>query len=378
MTDAGHRTIPVLDVHPEIEALWDELMSAIQEVLRGGRFIMGPNVLAFEQEMAKYLGVKHAIAVNSGTDALVIGLRALGIGQGAEVITTPFTFFATSEAVHNVGATPVFVDIDPDSYNIDATKIEAAITERTRAIIPVHLYGRPCEMDAIMRIANKYNLVVLEDVAQALGAEYKGQKVGTFGDAGALSFFPSKNLGGFGDGGMIVTNRDDVAEMARMLRVHGSRKKYYNELVGYNSRLDEIQAAILRVKLPRLDAFNDGRRQVARWYDELLQDVDGVRVSVPSEHVRHVYHQYTIRIVNHDRDTVQARLRDQGISTMVYYPVPLHKLAVYKDQTYSLPNAERAAAEVLSLPIWPQMTRETVKTVVTALRNVLSEQLKEG
>jgi len=349
------------------------LMSAIQKVVRDGQFIMGPNVKSFEEEVATYLGVRHAIAVNSGTDALVIGLRALGVGPGDEVITTPLTFFATAEAVHSVGATPVFVDIDPESFNIDVSQVEAAITERTKAIIPVHLYGRPCEMDTLLSIARKYHLNVVEDAAQAFGAMLRGQKVGTFGDVAALSFFPSKNLGGFGDGGMIVTNRDEVADVARALRVHGSRRKYYNELVGYNSRLDEIQAAILRVKLPRLDASNDGRRRVAAWYNELLQDVRGVKVSIPNEDVHHVYHQYTIRITGVNRDLVQARLRDRGISTMVYYPVPLHKLAVYSGRNLHLPHSETAAAQVLSLPIWPQMTRETVETVVTALREALDD-----
>lgn len=371
MKETSARSIPVLDLGPETEEIWDELMSAIQDVVRGGQFIMGPNVKAFEKEAAEYFGVKHAIGVNSGTDALVIALRALGVKPGDEVITTPFTFFATSEAIDHLGAKPVFVDIDPHSFNIDVDKIEPAITERTKAIIPVHLYGWPCNMDAIMALASKYNLAVLEDVAQAFGAAYKGQKVATIGDAGALSFFPSKNLGAFGDGGMIVTDRDDVAETSRMLRVHGSRKKYFNEVVGYNSRLDEIQAAILRVKLPRIDASNGGRRQVAAWYHELLSDLPSVEVHVPEDDLHHVYHQYTIRLVGQNREAVQEAMSTEGINTMVYYPVPLHKLPIYAGQTYNLPEAEKAASEVISLPIWPQMSQEIVETVVAALKRAL-------
>jgi dTDP-4-amino-4,6-dideoxygalactose transaminase len=256
MRDVGVRPIPVYDPLPEVEALWEELQAAALRVLRSGRYILGPEVEAFEEEVAAYLGVKHAIGANSGTDALVIALRALGVGPGDEVITTPFTFFATAEAISLVGATPVFVDIDPRTFNINPDLIPSAITPRTKAILPVHLYGLPAEMDPILEIARSHGLKVLEDCAQAFGATYKGKKVGTLGDAGAFSFFPTKNLGGFGDGGLIATNSDEVAERARMLRAHGSRRKYYNEAIGYNSRLDALQAALLRVKLPRVDAWN--------------------------------------------------------------------------------------------------------------------------
>jgi dTDP-4-amino-4,6-dideoxygalactose transaminase len=268
------REIPILDLRPQYESLKDEMHAAITRVLESGAFIMGPDVAAFEQEAAAYLGVKHAIGLNSGTDALFIALRALGIGPGDEVITTPFTFFATAEAISHVGATPVFVDANEQTFNIDPDLIEAKITERTKAIIPVHLYGRPSDMGKIMAIANKHNLKVIEDCAQSFGATYQaqcnrcdgscdssqhhGKQTGTIGHVGAYSFFPSKNLGAYGDGGMIATNDDGIAEQARMLRVHGSRKKYYNEVVGYNSRLDTIQAAILRVKLPYVDAWNTG------------------------------------------------------------------------------------------------------------------------
>ena len=236
--------IPIYDPRPEIEALWDEIQAAIHRVLKSGRFILGPEVKAFEQEVAEYLGVKHAIGVNSGTDALVIALRALGVGPGDEVITTPFTFFATAEAISLVGATPVFVDIDPKTFNINPELIPEAITSRTKAILPVHLYGQAADMDPILDIAERHGLRVLEDTAQAFGAKYKGQKLGTLGDAGAFSFFPTKNLGGIGDGGLIATNNDNVAELARMLRAHGAKKKYFHEMIGYNSRLDELQANI--------------------------------------------------------------------------------------------------------------------------------------
>ncbi|MEW6663394.1 MAG: DegT/DnrJ/EryC1/StrS family aminotransferase [Bacillota bacterium] len=364
--------IPVLDLKPEIEFLWDDLMSAIQGVLKSGQFIMGPNVKAFEEEAAAYLGVKHAVGVNSGTDALVIGLRAAGIGPGDEVITTPFTFFATAEAVSLVGATPVFVDIDPKTFNIDPNLIEPAITPRTRAILPVHLYGQAADMDPIMELAAKHNLKVIEDTAQAFGGEYKGKKLGTIGDVGCFSFFPSKNLGAYGDGGLIATNDDQIAETARMLRVHGSRKKYYNETIGYNSRLDELQAAILRVKLPHIDAWNDARRQAARRYNDLLKDVPSIFIPYEDPNTKHVYHQYTIRVLDGKRGVVQQRLADQGIGTMVYYPVPVHKLPVYAESNFSLPAAENAAAEVLSLPIWPDIPHEIQVCVVQALAGALA------
>lgn len=356
---------------PEIESIWDELMAAISSVLKKTQFIMGPNVKEFEQEVATYLGAKHAVACNSGTDALVMGIRALGVGEGDEVITTPFTFFATAEAISHAGAVPVFVDINPITYNMDISQIKSRLTSRTKAIVPVHLFGHAVDMDPVMEIAKKHGLKVLEDVAQAFGSDYKGRKVASIGDGGALSFFPSKNLGAFGDGGMFVTNDDDVAAEVRMLRVHGARKKYYNETVGYNSRLDEIQAACLRVKLPHLDEWNDGRRRVAATYNELLKDVDGVETPTEADYTRHVYHQYTIRLKNADRDAVQAALTEQGVGTMVYYPVPCHKLPVYASGNCVLPISEEAASQVVSLPIWPSMNAEIQKTVVEKLKSVL-------
>lgn len=361
--------IPILDLSCEITMLWDELNAAIQRVLRSGQFILGSEVEAFEREVADYLGVKHAIGVNSGTDALVIGLRALGIGPGDEVITTPFTFFATAEAISQVGARPVFIDIDPTSFNLDPRLIEAAITPRTKGILPVHLYGRPADMDPILTVAERYGLKVLEDCAQSFGATYKGRKTGTFGHAAAFSFFPSKNLGAYGDAGLIVTDDDRVAESARMLRTHGSRRKYYNEAIGYNSRLDAIQAAILRVKLPYVERFNEGRREVAKRYNELLDGIPGL--VTPELVDGHVFHQYTIRILNGMRDQVRERLADAGIGTMVYYPVPLHRLPVYAYMGYQLREAERAAKEVLSLPMWPQIPPEVQEKVAQTLREAV-------
>lgn len=363
--------IPILDLVPEVEFLWDDLMAAITRVLRSGQFILGPEVETFEREVAEYLGAKHAIGLNSGTDALVIGLRALGVGPGDEVITTPFTFFATAEAISLVGATPVFVDIDPRTFNINPELIPPAITPRTKAILPVHLYGRPAEMDSILAIAEEYGLKVLEDCAQAFGATYRGQKVGTLGHAGAFSFFPSKNLGAYGDGGLLVTNDDGVAALARMLRAHGSRKKYFNEAIGYNSRLDALQAAILRVKLPYVDEWNRARRNVALRYNVLLADIPGLVLPEVSE--GHVFHQYTVRVVGGRRDLVKNRLGDAGVETMVYYPVPIHRLPVYREADSRFPEAEKAAHSVLSLPIWPQILPETQGTVVEALRVALSE-----
>jgi dTDP-4-amino-4,6-dideoxygalactose transaminase len=367
----SEKKIPILDMTPEIDALWDEINGAIQRVLRSGAFIMGPDVKAFETEVAAYLGVKHAIGVNSGTDALVIGLRAMDIGPGDEVITTPFTFFATAEAVSMVGATPVFVDIDPKTFNLDVEQVKAKLNGKTKAVIPVHLFGQGVDMDPLMELAKAHKLYVLEDVAQAFSGAYKGKKLGAIGDIGAFSFFPSKNLGAYGDGGLITTNDDALAETCRMLRVHGAKKKYYNEVVGYNSRLDTIQAAILRVKLPRIDEASAGRKRVAALYAELLKDVPGVVVPFEADTNTHVFHQYTIRVLGGKREAVQKALDEAGVGTMVYYPVPVHQLPIYKNLGYSLPIAEAAAGEVLSLPIWPTLDRATAERVVNALKQAL-------
>lgn len=366
------RKVPLLDMQPEIQSIWDELITAVEGVLRKSQFIMGPNVKEFEREVAQYLGVKHAIGVNSGTDALVIACQAIGLQPGDEVITTPFTFFATGEAVSHFGAIPVFVDIDPRTFNLDVSKIEAKITSRTKAILPVHLYGHSADMDPLMALAKKHGLKVIEDVAQAFGCDYKGRKAGTIGDIGCFSFFPSKNLGGFGDAGMIVTNDEEFAVECAMLRVHGAKKKYFNEVVGYNSRLDEIQAAMLRVKLPRIDEANAGRRRAAEIYNELLGDVPAVITPLVADYTTHVYHQYTIRIQEGKRDSVQEKLAVNGVSTFVYYPVSIDKLPVYEGLTkQNMPNCELCSAEALSLPIWPQIERETQEYVANAIKAAL-------
>lgn len=369
---AATEPIPAMDLSPGIDDLRAELVTAVEEVLSSGRFILGPNVVAFEDEVAAYLGVDHAVGVNSGTDALVIGLRALGVSPGDEVVTSPFTFFATAEAISVIGARPVFVDIDPDTFNIDASAVEGAIGPRTRAIMPVHLFGQPADMDEITRLAAEHELVVLEDAAQAMGADWRSRKAGTIGGGGAFSFFPSKNLGGFGDGGLLATDDAAVADRARMLRSHGGKRKYHNEMLGYNSRLDELQAALLRKKLPRLDAANAGRRRVADRYDAALASANGVVRPTVVPGVSHVFHQYTIRVGGGRRDDVAACLNQAGISTMVYYPVPVHRLPVYTELGFHLPEADRAATEVLSLPIWPEMTDAQVDRVVATLGRALA------
>ena len=357
--------IPILDLTPEIELLWDDLNAAFQRVLRSGQFIGGPEVDAFEREVADYLGTTHAVGVNSGTDALVIGLRALGIGPGDEVITTPFSFFATAESISNVGATPVFVDIDERTFNIDPTLIEPAITPNTKAIMPVHLYGRPCAMDAIMDIAERRGLKVIEDCAQSFGARFQGRQTGTIGHVGAYSFFPSKNLGGFGDGGLIATDDDRVAELARMLRAHGSKQKYRNEMLGYNSRLDALQAALLQVKLPHVDAWNQARVEAARRYGASLDSLHGI--VTPEVVDGHVFHQYTIRATNGQRDALTDVLAAAGVGSMVYYPVPQSELPVYASSCGRHEHSQRAATEVLSVPIWPRIGAEVQSQVARVL-----------
>jgi dTDP-4-amino-4,6-dideoxygalactose transaminase len=381
-------SLPILDLSDDINTHMPAFLAAFESVLRGGHFILGPNVTALEQELCVYLGVRHAIGCNSGTDALVLALRALGLGPGDEVITTPFTFFATAEAISLVGATPRFVDIDPRTFNIDVQLVAEAVNEHTRAIMPVHLFGLAADMPALMALAKRHDLRVIEDVAQAMGAscapgaagcclgdgDCRGRKVGTIGDLGAFSFFPSKNLGAFGDGGLVTTNDDDLAASVRMLRAHGAKKKYANEVLGYNSRLDEVQAAMLRIKLPHLDENNAGRRRVAARYNELLADVDGITPPLLTHMgADSVMHQYTIRVSGGRRDAVAQSLNESGISTMVYYPTPVHRLPVYRDLAISCPQAEAAAAEVLSLPIWPTLDdggiERVAKGIISALKN---------
>lgn len=374
--------IPMLDLQSEVDEMWTEINAAIQRVLRSGQFILGPEVAAFEREVASFLGVAHAIGVNSGTDALVIGLRSLGIGPGDEVITTPFTFVATVEAILSVGAIPVFADVDLDSFNVAPDSIRQSLSHATRAVLPVHLFGRPADMEAIMCIANEYGLKVLEDAAQAFGAriavaaegatepngDTEQRRVGGRGDAGAFSLYPTKNLGAYGDAGLLVTDDDKVADMARVLRNHGQRVRYYSETLGYSSRLDELQAAILRVKLPRVDAWNASRREAADRYRTLLSDVNGIVIPVHDPH--HVYHQFTIRVLGGRRDAVADLLREQGIGSSVFYPSTMDRLP-YLSPRSRCPSAAELAGQVLSIPIWPAIEPATQEQVVFHLSRAL-------
>ena len=365
--------IPILDLREQYHELKSEITRAVEEVFEGGHFINGPNVHALEKEIAQYIGTEYAVGLNSGTDALHLALRALDVGPGDEVITTPFTFVATTEAIGIVGATPVFVDIDPSTFNIDPSLIEAAITERTKVILPVHLYGHPAPMRAIMAIAKKHNIAVVEDCAQSIGSTIDGKKTGSIGDVGCFSFFPSKNLGAYGDGGMVTTNRKDLADRMRSLRAHGGRVKYHHEELGVNSRLDEVQAAILRVKLPHLDRWIERRRANAQWYSDHLRAF--ATVPGETEGTLHVYHQYTIRV--RDRDRVQEQLKDAGVQTMVYYPVPLHLQEVHASLGLgegAFPHSEQAAREVLSLPMFPELSAQQREAVRNALREALAAQ----
>lgn len=363
----------MIDLPAEHAAYQRELSEVIEAVLRHGQFILGPEVEAFEAEVAAYLGVPFAVSCNSGTDALVLALRALGVGDsdGDEVITSPWTFFATAEAISVVGAKPVFVDIDEATYNIDVDQVAAAWTPRTRAVMPVHLYGQPADLDPLLALAEERDAAVVEDTAQAFGAVYDDQQVGTLGACGAYSFFPTKPLGGVGDGGLAVTSDPAVADRLRMLRVHGARRRYANEMVGYNSRLDTVQAAVLRVKLGHVDDANKARQRVAQQYDARFAGVEGLVRPFVAPRRTHVYHVYTVRILGGRRDAVRAALTDRGIASMVYYPVPVHQLPVYAKRAPSLPKAERAATEVLSLPISPALGESAVDAVADAVLGAL-------
>jgi dTDP-4-amino-4,6-dideoxygalactose transaminase len=358
--------IPLVDLTAQYHSIKDEIDAAVLATLESGHFILGPQVTKFEESVASYLGVRHAVGLASGTDALVIAMRALNIGAGDEVIIPAYTFFATAGAVMTVGATPVFVDIDPQSYQIDVMKIRQAITPKTKAIIPVHLYGHPAEMDPILEIARERKLKVIEDNAQGFGAEYKGKKTATFGDIGSLSFFPTKNLGAFGDAGMAVTNDAALAERMRMLRTHGWKKKYYSEELGYNSRIDALQAAILQVKLPHTDSWNRKRRELAHRYSEKL--ASKLVVPVEREWGKHVYHLYIARSAK--REALQAFLKQRGIASEVYYPLPPH-LSIpcrkfgYKEGDF--PHAEQASRETFALPLYPELTHTQQDEIIAAV-----------
>jgi dTDP-4-amino-4,6-dideoxygalactose transaminase len=365
-------TVPILDLQAQYQSIKDEIDEAVLDVMESGYFVLGPNVKALEAEVAAYVGCQYGVGVASGTDALRLALEALDIGPGDEVITTPFTFVATANTISHAGAKPVFVDIDPRTFNIVPDQIEEAITERTKALVPVHLYGQPAQMDAIMDIARRHNLFVIEDCAQAIGAENNGRRVGSFGDVACFSFYPTKNLGAFGDAGMVTTNDPELAERVTMLRQQGSNKRYYHDVLGFNSRLDEMQAALLRVKLRYLDEWQVRRGKIAAQYDQLLGDLD-IETPFVRPDVTHVYHQYTIRVAR--RDELHEFLRERDVGSMIYYPLPLHLQRMYDDLGYaegSLPVSERAGREVLSLPMYPELTDEQVQIVADKINEFLA------
>ncbi len=370
--EPSHASIPLVDLTAQTSQLESDLIEAARRVFKSGTYILGPEVSAFEKEIAEFLGVRHCIGVNSGTDALVIALRAVGVRPDDEVIAPSFTFFATAEAIGNVGATPRFVDIDPVTFNLDPNLVADAVTERTKAIMPVHLFGQAADMDAILQIAHEKGLLVVEDVAQALGGYHGETRLGALGVASGFSFFPSKNLGAFGDAGLITTDSDEVAEQSRILRAHGAKRKYFNETLGYNSRLDALQASLLRVKLPHVDKWNEQRRRIANRYQELLEDEPHVVLPQEKPYATHVYHQYTVGIRDGKRDHVQAHLAQNKIASFVYYPVPVHRLSPFADSGLALPATERASKEVLSLPIWPEMPSDVQEHVAEVLRAALS------
>ena len=364
--------VPLIDLKRQYRSMKEELNSAIQDVLESQAFILGPQVKEFEDLFASYCNTNHAIGVSSGTDALLLALKSLGIGDGDEVITTPFTFFATVEAICNVGAKPVFADIDPETYNIRPDLIEKSISKRTKAIIPVHLYGQCADMDQILEIAKKNNLRVIEDSAQAVGAEYRGKKAGSMGDLGCFSFFPSKNLGGMGDGGMVTCNSEELEELIHMLRIHGGRPKNYHASLGINGRLDTIQASILIKKLGHLDDWCDKRRQKASYYTEKLKELDLVTPKVMSFN-KHAFHLYVIRVK--ERDGLMEHLKANNIGCAVYYPVPQHLqecLAYLGHKEGDLPETEMAAKETLALPVFPEITEEEQDYVIESVKDFFS------
>ncbi len=364
--------VPLLDLKREYAELKSEIDQAALDVLAETRFINGPQVAELESKLAEYCGARHAIGVASGTDALLLALRAAGVGPGTEVITTPFSFFATAGTVANLGATPVFVDIEPDSFNIDAAQIEARITERTRVIMPVHLFGQAADLDPIMQLGRKHGITVIEDAAQAISAEYKQRKVGPLADIGCFSFYPTKNMGCAGDGGLIVTNSDQYAETLRALKSHGAQVKYYHDVVGFNSRLDTIHAAILLTKLPHLDRWSAARRKNAEYYNERFA---GASLTRPTQmqYAYHIFNQYSILVEK--RDELQTHLKNNNIGTEIYYPLPLHLQVCFKELGYKegdLPVAEKSAKQILSLPIYPQLSeaeREYVADTVLEFSN---------
>lgn len=385
--------IPLVDLKAQYQQIKDEINQAITDVLESSHFIMGKKVTELENEIARYIGTRHAVSCANGTDALVLSLHACGIGEGDEVITSPFTFFATAEAISRVGAKPVFSDVDQDTFNIDARQLHNVITPRTKAIIPVHMYGQPADMDELRMTADKYGLLIIEDACQAFGASYKGQKAGSMGNAGCFSFFPSKNLGAYGDGGLITTNDNRIASEAASLRVHGSARgrtqgtpvshianalsgdlgfdtsRYYNSRIGYNSRLDELQAAILLVKLKYIDQWNETRREIAHFYNEHLRDTSLILPKLP-ENAQGVFHLYVVQSEN--RNELLRILKDKGISTGIHYPIPLHLQKAYEGLGYhpgDFPVTERLSECILSIPIYPELTAAQMEYIAKTLFN---------
>lgn len=361
--------VPMVDLKVQFQGIRDEVFESLRNIIESSNYILGPSVREFEGKISDYIGVSQAIGVASGTDALHISLEALGIGDGDEVITTPFSFFATVEAILYTGARPVFVDIELDTFNIDPDKIEERITEKTKAILPVHLFGHPADMERIMDIAKRHNLYVIEDCAQAFGASIGDKRVGSFGDAGCFSFYPSKNLGAYGDGGMIVVRDEGISQRIRMLRNHGATASYIHDSIGFNSRLDEIQAGILLIKFKRIDEYNRLRKEKALKYNSLLSHV----VRCPSERkgFKHVFNLYTI--MSDRRDEIQRALREGGVSSVIYYPLPLHLQKALSFLNYKhgdFPLAERASREVLSLPIYPELDDLTIERIADTVINV--------
>jgi len=365
--------VPYFDMKAQYEQLKGEIESKVAEVMGSGAFILGEELRLFEEEFAAYCNAKHAVGIASGTDALFLSLLALDIGPGDEVITTPNTFIATALAISFTGAVPVFVDVEEDSRNIDPAKIEAAITENTKAIMPVHLYGQPADMDPILEIAQKRGLKVIEDACQAHGAEYKGRRCGSMGDVAAFSFYPAKNLGAFGDGGIATTNDQAIADKLKLLRDYGRSSKYAHIMKGRNSRLDNLQAAILRIKLRRLDGWNDARIKNAACYNELFSALDG-KVGAPKkkEYARHIYHVYAVRV--QQRDEVMEKLKEEGVPTIIHYPQPIHLQEAYKDLGYKqgdFPVSEMLCEQVMSLPMYPEMPKEHAEYVVEKLKKII-------
>lgn len=367
-------TIPPFDLSEQYKVIGSQINQAVLDVLASGRYIGGATIENFEHQFASYIGTSECVACNSGTDALYLALRALDIGAGDEVITSPFTFIATAETISAVGATPVFIDIDLQTFNLDLNQIEAAISDRTKAIIPVHLFGQPVDMTRLMAIATAHNLPVIEDCAQATGAQWDDRKVGSIGQVGCFSFYPTKNLGACGDGGAITTNDPALAAKFRMLRDHGRRSGYYHEALGVNSRLDAVQAAILQIKLRYLDRWNQQRQAVADRYHQLLAPIPGIELPQAIKGGRSVWNQYTIRLVDR-RDEIKSQLQANGVNSMIYYPLPLHLQPVYASLGYQLgqlPQVDRAAREVLSLPMFPELSVEQQDQVVYSLKDCLT------